>query len=1295
MSRNRLSLSPILHVAAYALCLTLSGLLPALALEDTSKGVCYAPQTERPPVIDGNPGEWDERLFNTVALDRDVTDTDWYQYAFQFDDENLYVCLKVADQTPMRNAYLPGEMTWRGDLPALRMASKPMKLPSNVAHGAGENKDLAYVHWISLWRNLDNGKDYIEIVQQGANPKKEVVTAPSTGATCAFSIWADGKGYNCEAKIPWKLLNVEGPGISAQLRSLSLPMAIDLHYSIDANGRQDGVKLSANYRSDPGMWGFLRGDLWGEMVLKATGETFPAAAKLTPSSRAAIEIAIPVKDKGMVSCNIRDEKGDILRSLIKEDANGPSQIVRWDGKDRFGKYVRPGSYRYDTLSAPALQARYVGAVGSSGTPPYETPDALGGWGSDLNYPHGVASDSTGVYFLWMASDASGCTLVKLTHDGKTQWRTRTPAPDASFGNYSDIVSDGTCVYIVSGALPGALPRVMCVDPATGCANQTRMLPLSGETRQPAIGVVAPGIAISKNRGYVSLFFENKIKVFELSTLKIVGELALDRPHGLCVGADGNLYAISRGGDAVPPKIVVFRNGTGAAEDFITEGLDRPAHLACFSDGTFLVSDPGAQSNQLKFFSADGRKLLRTMGRAGGRPWMGAYEPENFLRPWRVTVLADDSFLVAEEAPPGVISKFSKDGQVLKRWFGPPGYGASCFAFEDKPFDIFYGLYGESLESHNARPYAAFARASLDEKTGAWSEPAAYWCPAQAGWPQAFHLLFGNHLLPITANGRRYVAGGGSVSGLMELRGDRLVPTMSISTTPHQRHLKSELSSYATDADGAITGIDRKSIPRVGGSLFCLNVQSNLDVYYQGENKCIVRIPFGGIDAQGTHHWDVDNTRTVIADFAPGVEEQHMGGDRHGVCGIRVDRQGNLYVAWAAGPASQGLYWSASLTQTRVSKFDSTGKLLWEAGNKAMSRRKDGEIYNFWMVGGLFDDDKYLAIGDEASMIHYFTADGFYRGHVLNDLASGQRGPYTGSFESFSQAQTFKDRKTGIYYAYRGLNTAPCMYEVTGFGGETRGGGVLDVSEKALAEIMDGDSTAPRSGIGAISQITSVASIKSIPWEKLTPALIVSGVEEKGRVYTCFDSANLYVRFDLNVPRPLANQAQSPEVLFAGGDSVSLYFGPTGSARADAPGTCRVMAAPRQDGSVRIIGLKPKTGGGKKPYTYKSDTRQMICEWLDEILGATGAIEKTKNGTVQSLVLQIPLAFFEEGLFRPNGKLRVNYEMTLSDSSGKRASERYWAAPPSSANATLVNEILSNAVFYPESWQETPHCKYIE
>jgi len=520
---------------------------------------------------------------------------------------------------------------------------------------------------------------------------------------------------------------------------------------------------------------------------------------------------------------------------------------------------------------------------------------------------------------------------------------------------------------------------------------------------------------------------------------------------------------------------------------------------------------------------------------------------------------------------------------------------------------------------------------------------------------------------------------------MELLGDRLVPTMSISTTSSN----SELVSYVTDAKGAITGEDRKNIPRVGGDWFCLNVQSNLDIYYQGENKSIVRVPFGGIDKQGNHRWNVDDARTVVADFAPGIDVKQMRGHRHGVCGIRVDRQGDLYVAWTAGPASQGLYWSASLTQTRVSKFDSAGKLLWEAGNKAMSRRKDGEIYDFWMVGGLFDEDRYLAVGDEASMIHYFTADGFYRGHILNDLSSGQRGPYTGSFESFSQALTFKDGRSCKYYAYRGLNTAPCMYEVTGFGGETRSSGTLDVNGEMLAKMAEEDTAAPQAGIGAIAQINRVADMKSILWEKLTPALIVSGVEEKGRVYTCFDSSNLYVRFDLDVARPLVNQAQSPEVLFAGGDSVSLYFGPTGSVRTDTPGTCRIMAAPRQDGGMHIIGIKPKTAGEKKTYTYKSDTRQMACEWLGEIPGAAGSIEKNRNGKAQSLIIRIPLAFFEGGLFKPGGKLRVNYEMTLADSSGKRASERYWAVPPTGANATLVNEILSNALFYPESWQETP------
>ena len=59
--------------------------------------------------------------------------------------------------------------------------------------------------------------------------------------------------------------------------------------------------------------------------------------------------------------------------------------MTWDGRDQYGRWAKPGNYRYHGLISPKLSLRYVTSIGQSGNPPYRTADGTGSWGGVWGY----------------------------------------------------------------------------------------------------------------------------------------------------------------------------------------------------------------------------------------------------------------------------------------------------------------------------------------------------------------------------------------------------------------------------------------------------------------------------------------------------------------------------------------------------------------------------------------------------------------------------------------------------------------------------------------------------------------------------------------------------------------------------------------------------------------------------------------------------------------------------------------------------------------------------------------------
>jgi NHL repeat. len=173
-----------------------------------------------------------------------------------------------------------------------------------------------------------------------------------------------------------------------------------------------------------------------------------------------------------------------------------------------------------------------------------------------------------------------------------------------------------------------------------------------------LGLNLLGIAVSGDILYGSLFLENKVVAVNWRTGERLKEFSLPRPCGIAVNRDGQLIVVS------DKRLVLLNPQTGAVTPLVTEGLSSPWGVALDNEGNIFVTDCGdsMQVKVFKFETGKGAQLIRTIGKKGGRPWVGRYDPEGMLRPSGITVDGEGKVWVCEhDDAPRRISVWTKDG----------------------------------------------------------------------------------------------------------------------------------------------------------------------------------------------------------------------------------------------------------------------------------------------------------------------------------------------------------------------------------------------------------------------------------------------------------------------------------------------------------------------------------------------------------------------------------------------------------------------------------------------------------
>ena len=1330
-----------IHFAGATLASTALLALPGRAL-DLTNGVMQAVPTKnaQPPKIDGDLSDFDLSASEPIVLAEQTARSYNADVALNYDDAALYIAARVAlPNRRIHNPNSPVDAFWGGDVLELRVAADPT-LPKPLNNSVQSDR----VAHLTMWRNSETGQDFL-FVAYGVNIDKGSQANPS-GTQIVIKEHGTSH-YTLEARVPWSVLHAPG-GTNPFQPGQSMTAVWSPHWGGER-------QVAALYRQNPGTFAFNQPGSWGEVEFSAKGNLpprhenlqqllarFEAQLKAPQAAQVGVPITLQVLAPSKVSVNILGPRGEVVRELAGGEARpkGP-WTLKWDGKDQWGRAMKPGRYRWGAYLSNGLKPRFVAGVGKTAAPYYDTVDGRGGWGADHSNPIDVAADASGMYFLWPVAEA-GRALVKTDYAGRVLWR-KTPFLGGGWGPFHALASDGKFIYLARGESKPGLARV---DARTGQlqtwnsqAGAPSELPISDSeaievpnassplSSSEAFGAKASGkqpetvgLAVRAGEVFAPVYSKNIVQVLDASTGKPSRTLACPGPRGVCVDASGNLFVVSYVAGQTP-SILKFEGARGEGRAVVSKYLVAPWDVAVDNIGRVIVSDGGA-SQQIKIIAtgAVAGQVLRTLGRAGGRAWAGKYDSNSFLNPAGVAIDAQGALLVAESAIPKVMSRWNvSTGQAIKRWFGAPIYWNGTWPEPNDPRTVYYQLNGGFARANLARP----------------DTPQAYWSLSAAGMPDAGNFESVIPTVQVLANGRKYLVGDVSPSGIALMQGDQVLPVAHflVKNAARDAALGARNTSDRNfievwqDQNGdhreqpeevtRLDSIQGKPLPFVADWFTHVSyVAPNGDFYVITQGNSIIKIPAAGFNPDGSIRWNVAGASYAVPFIFPSQGAGSFAGPR-GHVGLRLNARGEIYTATTQNlpepspeleaklkaeypnvlPLHWGLYASKELHRSmreglghtgesnavKFVKFAPDGRVLWMAGRKATAAAKAGEMYHFWSLAGLIGPPgrEYVAGASEWGPITFYTHDGFFVDSIMNNPGLSQEpGPYSfGSETGSGRVQYFPKQDQVWAYA------VGQAYVVDGFKngqvlGEKRVYGNVQLDRVYEAEATAQQQATPLQIVRAQSNPLADASV----WQGVPTSTLRRNESELATAQLAYDDANLYGRIHVNDDTPSQNSADTVATAFKGGDTAGIVLGPSGARDAAGLGDVRLMVA-KVNGQPKLIAMKMVSNQAKQPFEYFTPSAGRVSfDFVGEVPGGQVALVPDADGAGYTATFAVPRAFLELDL-KPGSTLSGDVEVRLSGQGqrGLQATSRNYLFTPQRSETSMTDDVPTESRLYPQ------------
>ncbi len=1219
-----------------------------------------------PPVVDGDLKDWSDASFQTAAFFPGYTGSRYSaKLAVKYDANNIYFAAKVNSTQPIYN-------------------------PEPQETGAG------YLGGDCLQIRLNNGQQTANLCAwYDSKSKSPALTVAgdrlpstlllSTGGREAF-VQNPGQGYVQEIAVPWKSLNMTPPAPDSSIK--------------------------ATFQ----LW-------WAgiEPQFSAFVDT-----KLAPRPVASFAYTLPVESD--VTLGVFDPKGKLLRWLVTDAHRRQGKNVEsWNGLDQWGKPIPAGSYTVKGIYHPPIGVSHVLTFGNPGTPPWPTADGKGDWLSDEAAPQGAVSDGTNVYLASPGSE-KGYAIIGVGPDGKRIWGFKQAS---SYPRCVSLALDGNLLYaLFSGPMLTDSSWVSNGKNIIGrafliCLDKTTGRPASFTTKAPSLQVAkwpyathwtglwdlranktfsaatyggqprysaddygeptnALGIAATGGKLYISLFEQNQLSVLDAATGAQLDTIPVAHPVGVTARPDGTLLVVS------DQSVVSLNPATKVATPLITSQLVAPHDITTDKAGRIYVSD-WATSFQVKQFSPTGT-LIRAIGKAGGRPWVGKWDANGMLVPRGVAVTNDGKLWVAEDdSSPNRISVWNTaSGNFLREYIGPSAYGGGGF------------FWGDPQDPSTFFAEGAFFHVDTAKKTWTPTSIASRrMSQADVFSPNGMFGLPGSRT--VVHDGKTYVffSNNSSVFGLVK-DGDRFRPVAAIGCAflgdrrkagnaedgdlflPGNapaffgKHEGQNFAWSDTNGDGQVQENEVQWEPSVGQPNQPATAKPRLGLYWGSGTG-----PDGSIYTGGWQNNQVSLYRFDIQSWTPsGAPVYDLAGGKKiipaagDVQGTYVNSENRVFVI-------HGYERSSEDAAPSISCYSRDGELLWDIPLPPGGKQQPTDI----QANGIIGEINLPGVGSVLATWQWhgnykpylFTSDGLFVSTLLDETVVGPTATWDESYKHFYQAAN------GPAYLINGGTDSYHLLKINGVSEMKRFTAPLLISAAQSAAATQALTVAASAPPQLPQPIIHVA------WDAKTPVVdgnlddwdMGAGVALQGAAGRSAhaalkrDAQKLYLAYQVEGSK-FVNGGTNPQTLFTTGDCVDLMLatGENGNKSHFTPqvGDKRLLVSLYKGKPIAVL-YEPVVPG-------TAQTTRLMNATIDRITQLnSAAIAFKRSATGYTLEVSVP--FVDLGISPTSqSNLTGDVGVIYADATGSNRAQRVYYYNHDTA---IISDLTTEARLQPGNW----------
>jgi hypothetical protein len=1242
------TLSLMAPVLTWGMCLASLAVSSFAQANDSGRGrhkQLYAVPAPGTVVIDGQLDDWDLSGQVEMFVIQATRGTMNAKFAVMYDADAIYLSADINDPSPMMNMRDPRTdpgQGWNADSCQFRLTTDPkvgypiLDESTFKYKGKGDPTETRddIVH-LTLWHYSETGEPQLAM-QQGMtyrepkNAPRGLV--PQHQFQAKYLKRANGSGYSFEYRIPWTTLNAKAP---LQARDV-VASTVQFNYSRpDGQMTAGGAAWAYDLLREAG-FPYQSTKCWGKLVFSPTGNVDRKLVLegVPPDRPLPLDFSYTLPEDTECTIQLFNEKNENVRMLVpQQERLGGANTERWDGCDDNGNLLPAGTYQWRGIYHAPVKAEYRFSVHNSGQPAYPTVDGKGGWGADHGAPQVACVFNDGVLLAWDGSEY-GWGTIRTDFEGKKQWGCNF---DATY-----LATDGATIFSAGGH---GFTRSLHIQLMT--LKEARPIQLGGKD-----GIAAPpggdektnvvtGLACDGKELFASYKARNLVARFNVKDGTLVGTIDVPAPERLAALPAGRIAVISDG------KLLVLKEGNAVAT--IADNLDEPTGIAAF-EHSILVANRGKRMN-VSVFDADG-KYLRSIGKEGGRPAKGTYDPLGVYMPGGIAVDKTGQLWVAEtaDAPKRVSVWDAKTGEFKKEFFGGSEYFAYGFIDPAKPDEVLV---------HNVLWKIDWKNYKVTPHTTIWRKTA----PEMIPYPGAGSYGASPKIIT-AANGRQYLYGNNYAhfSGLYYRDGELFVPTMSMIHVGYD---------YIGPAGIPFMDNDREKYPQ--GEYFWQD--QNGDFCVQAEEVVPLR---------GTKLASFSIAR-VFPDLSVLLSNGHLLKPvslENGIPKYDLTKAEKypLPVGYSSVPADDGGIFSYTPSKgLSLARYGQDGQTLWGYNNIAqwhdavnLGATGPGKLWGMTQCMGKGGD--FLVFQTYFGPNHVFRTDGMYVGALLKDgrlmLNRGQdegqpegQGGYFGKLKIEGQER---------YFAIGGGQDAR-VWEVVGLDTikDLPGGTYVHTPELAAKAEQ-----AQREYKLAIAAGNRIVIGKDLAAAKAVEKELENGWGFKAKVAR--DSASLILDYDVISPTPLVNAVPDPKLLFKGGNCLDIQL------ENNLGEPVRVLVTQHQGKPLATLYFPKVKDFQGEPTVFNSPTGKESFDEIRVLENLALTVEKTDKGFRAQVKLPLESLRLE---LKPGQKLKMDLGYIFGNAQGIGKAVRRAYLSNNSFAANVVDDIPNESRLEPKEWSE--------